>query len=290
MKSSATRRGRLVGSGWSALLAATGLAPAGESLAQVSIERLQQRPLEPGLGGLVEASLSLTTGNAELFDVGSTGAIVYQTLQREDGATTDVGSFADASTPVPWLESRVLALASVRYAEASGDRSIWNGFAHLRAVTMWHPRIGSETYAQLQFNEFQRLQTRVLVGAGARSELLHLREALLWAGSGLMWEYERLDIVDPEEGRPFRDDVRWSSYTAARFQLGSQFVLQPVVYVQPRVDRFEDLRVLLELAADARIFEALSAGVRFSLLHDTAPPEGVVATDLRLVNNLRLEL
>jgi hypothetical protein len=50
------------------------------------------------------------------------------------------------------------------------------------------------------------------------------------------------------------------------------------------------LRVLLELAADARIFEALSAGVRFSLLHDTAPPEGVVATDLRLVNNLRLEL
>lgn len=258
--------------------------------AQVSVERLQRKALEPGLGGTIEATLSLTAGNAELFDVGSTGSIVYQTLQDEHGEQSS-GDFDDASTPLPFLRERVLAIGNLRYAEASGDRSVWNGFGHLRAVSMWHPRIGSETYAQLQFNEFQRLQTRLLIGLGARFELVHLREALVWAGSGLMWEYERLDVIDPEVERPFRDDLRWSSYAAARFQLGdSRFLLQPIVYVQPRLDHFGDLRLLFELAGDARVLGDLSAGLRLGVLHDTMPPEGVLGTDLRLVHTLRLEL
>ena len=258
--------------------------------AQVSVERLQRKPLEDGVHGSVETNLSLTSGNVEMFDVGVAASILYQTLQPRH-AGDPIGRFADTSSPVPYLRDRVLLLGNLRYAEAFDARTAANGFLHARVVSMWHPLIGSETYAQIQFNEFQRLQARTLVGAGARVDLVHTQSALGWLGSGLMWEYERLDQPEPEFERTFRGDVRWSSYAAARFQLGdNRFLLQPIVYMQPRLDRFDDLRLLLELAGDARVLGDLSAGLRVSVLHDTAPPVGVLQTDLRLVHTLRLEL
>lgn len=258
--------------------------------AQVGIERLQRDPLKSGVHGALEGSVSVTSGNANVLDVGGTALALVQTLQ---GRSSDEppGVWDDPSTPVPYLDDRVLIIGNVRYGEALGVRTVSNGFAHVRAVTMWHPLVGSETFAQLQFNDFQRLQVRYLGGLGARFDVVHERSALVWAGTGLMLEYERLDGAGVPGERIFGRDLRSTSYVSARFEVGKGALLtQTVAYFQPRVDEPSDLRFLLESFADVKIYGDLSGGLQFSVLHDSRPPAGIRPTDTRLVHTLKLEL
>ena len=228
----------------------TVLAISSPALAQVNAESLRPNPLRASWSGGVEGSFALSRGNIELLDIGGGGRVQYQTLHPLPASQEGV------SAPLPYIAQRVFLTGSARFAERAQNAFINQAFVHVRWTGMWHERVGTDVFAQYQFNEFLRLRARAVAGTGVRVEIVHTPVFMMWGGSGYMFEYNLL--------------------------------LQNTLYYQPRFDDFTDFRVLEEFEALSKVTELLALGATLSVLHDSAPPTGVKETDLRLISTLRL--
>lgn len=248
---------------------------AGDARAQVNTEALRPAKLESGWGGDAEGNMALSRGNIRLLDLGGSGRVLYQTLHNP-------GSL------VPYIEHRVFLAANGRLAERAGATFINQGFTHLRWTWMPHERVGPEVFSQYQFNEFLRLQIRALAGGGLRVDLVHREHLMIWGASGYMIEYNKIRVEPGAPDAPETLEHRSTSYLTVRLELlEGKLRLQNTLYVQPRIDLLSDLRLLDDLEFSGKITDRFSLGSSFSLLHDSAPPTGVVPTDLRLTSNVR---
>lgn len=246
--------------------------------AQVNAEVLRPNPLRAGLSGGLDASLALARGNVNLLDVGGAGRVQFQTLHP-----------VTAPDELPFVAQRAFLTLSGRYSENGGRVLLSQAFAHARWTGMWHPRVGSDVFAQYQYNQFLRLQGRAIAGAGVRVEAVHLKDFMLWGGSGYLFEYDRVTVQPGAADAPETFEHRWTNYLTARLALfEAHLLLQNTVYFQPRFDAFADFRLLEELEVLAKVTEVLALGLTVSVLYDSAPPTGVVPTDLRLVSTVRL--
>jgi putative salt-induced outer membrane protein YdiY len=266
------------------LLALATLASPRAANAQVNIDALRPEALRDGWQGSVEASFALSRGNIELVDVGGSARAVYQSLYAQSEAEK-------AAKALSWVHHSAVLSVSGRFATRSGEAFVSQGLAYARWNAMWHRRVGTDLFAQYQFNEFLRLKGRVMGGAGGRFELVHTEPLLLWAGAAYLLEYERIDVDPGAVDPPETITHRLTAYLAARVAtFGGRLLAQNVVYVQPRIDAPNDLRVLDELEVQAKATDAFSLGITASLLHDSEPPVGVRDTDLRLLTTARLSL
>jgi hypothetical protein len=245
----------------------------------VNAESLTREPFEAGLSGGLSGRLSFSRGNVDYLDVGGSGQVQYQTL------------FEQADAPEkrpPFVRQRIALLGSSRFAERSSSAFVNQAFVHTRWTAMWHRRVGSDVFAQYQFDEFLSLQARAVAGLGPRVEIVHTEPVIVSAGSGYMFEYNRLRDT-PELGEP-RESIqhRWTNYLAVRLALtDDQLLLKSTVYVQPRFDDFTDYRLLGELEALAPIGRTFAFGATMALARDSRPPTGVEEDDLRLSSTLR---
>lgn len=252
------------------------------ALAQVNAESLRPNPLRAGWSGGLDASFALLRGNIELLDVGGGGRIQVQTLHPQADDDKKAGR-------LPFFAQRALLTANGRFAERGTTPFVSQTFVHARWTAMWHERVGSDLFAQHQYNDFLRLETRAVFGGGVRVEIVHEPVFMLWAGSGYMLEYQRLKplagALDPLEAI----EHRWTSYLVARLALfESRWLVQNTFYVQPRFDDFADVRILEELETLAKVTEVFALGATVSVLYDSAPPTAVVPTDLRVASTVRL--
>lgn len=245
-------------------------------LGQVNAEVLKPAPWKAGVSLGADASFFLSRGNVVFLDTGGALRAQWQTLHPAD----DAGA--------TWVKQRVFAVANARYSETARGAFVNQTFVHARWTAMWHPRIGSDVFVQYQTNLFLRMQARAVGGPGVRVEAVRTKHFALWAGSSVMFEYDRLS---PREGstEPLGTfDVRWSNYLTLRVSLfDAHLLLQNTTYAQPRFDAFADARLLNETEVMVKVVDALMLGVTVSVVHDTQPPEGVVQTDLRALTVLR---
>lgn len=263
--------------------------------AQVNAETLRPNPLRDGLSGGLEGSLALARGNIELLDVGGAGRIQYQTLHPVPEAPAPAsapsadGETPTAPPPLPFVAQRVFLTASGRFADRMGTPFVSQAFVHARWTAMWHERVGSDVFAQLQYNAFLRLTARAVAGVGVRVEMVHEPVFMMWGGSGYMFEYDRITPLAGALDAPESFEHRWTNYLTMRLAvLDNQLLFQNTVYYQPRFDAFEDFRLLEELEVMSRVTEAFLLGITLDVLYDSAPPTAVNTTDLRLVSALRL--
>lgn len=246
----------------------------------MDVEVLRRDPNAPGWSGALEASWALARGNLERVEVGGKGQLQLQTLFPH----------AERSRP-PFVRARVLAIASGAYAKAEGVTVASQAFGHVRSTAMWWPRVGTEVYAQVQRDDFLRLQGRFVVGAGPRFVIVHEDAIELEAGTSLMPEVER---YDDEAGLPTSNErraLRTSNLVVLRLASPAKtFVGQVSSYLQPRIDAPTDLRWLSNVGLDVHATDHLSFGLRVSFLHDTRPPAGVERSDVRVTNTIKAEL
>jgi len=246
----------------------------------VNAEALRRNQFDDGWSGDITGAFSFWRGNVDYLDLGGSGSVQYQTLHPHE-----------KDDPVPYVAQRALLAANGRFAERNDSTFLSNAFAHARWTGMWHPVIGSDLFAQFQYNEFLRLNRRVLTGAGIRVEALHLPEVLVSFGTHYMFESERV-----ERDAAFPDDPetiahRWSSYGVMRSTLfDERLILQATVYYQPRFDDFHDHRVLTQFESEAVITEILSIGINVTQMYDSRPPNDVTRLDLRMTNTVTLTL
>ncbi|HEX5754593.1 MAG TPA: DUF481 domain-containing protein [Archangium sp.] len=243
---------------------------------------LRPNPLREGLSGGLDGTFALSRGNIELLDIGGAARIQYQTLHPTQPAPE--GSPA----PPPFVAQRIFLTGSGRFADRAGTPFISQAFVHARWTGMWHERVGSDVFAQYQFNAFLLLRGRAVAGAGVRVEAVHTPVFMLWGGSGYMFEHELIRVLPGASDAPETVDHRWTNYLTARLALfENRLLLQNTVYFQPRLDDFSDWRFLEELEALARVTEGFALGATLSVTRDSAPPTGVRDTDLRLGSTVR---
>lgn len=259
----------------------TGLLATSPAAAQtVNAEALRRTQFDAGWSGDITGAFSFWRGNVDYLDVGAAGSVQYQTLYPHDD-----------DDPVPYVRQRAYLASNGRFAERNDSTFLGNAFAHARWTGMWHPVIGSDLFAQFQYNEFLRLNRRILTGAGVRVEALRLPEVLASFGTSYMFESERVDTEAAFPDDPETIAHRWSSYGVMRSSLfDDRLILQATIYFQPRFDDFNDHRVLTQFEGEATITEILSLGVNVMQMYDSRPPNDVTRLDLRMTNTVKLTL
>lgn len=246
---------------------------------QVNTEKL--RSTTEGFSGAADFSLFVRRGNLDLTKVGTSLRMQHVTLHPPETTTSTTVE------PLRRPKSLVLLIGNLTLGiRNSSDRYINNGFSHLRWTRMWHPMIGSETFAQLQYNEFLRLKQRLLLGGGLRAKPVFERWGDVSFGSAAMLEIEEVsEDLGVEE--PSTRVVRWSNYASISLYLDDPNVgVVNTFYVQPRFDDFSDYRILNESELTIGVTNALSFVVAGTILFDNRPPAEVEKLDIIITHSI----
>ncbi len=267
MKAKRARFQRMLVGGMGAALLLSALTFSEAAQAQINTEAMRPTVPKDGVHGWLRAGMSWKTGNSNSFSTSFVGKISYH-----KGVHT------------PFLQ------LSFNYSVATSDRYENKGFAHLRWPAMWHKRVGSELFTQVEFNEFTSQIIRSLAGAGVRvAPILH-KKFELYVGTGYMFEYEELSDVEDDDPHP---DVtkyhRWTSYISLRFVVTKWLVIANTVYMQPRFKDFGDYRFLESLTLKFQIYKNLSLLHVLSVAYDSRPPAHIYPWDTLMMAKLGLK-
>lgn len=221
--------------------------------------QLAKPPETDGVSGQAELKLDWREGNNPLFDLGGSGSVLVR-------------------------HGRVLALALVRggYGTSRGLTLSRRIFEHVRTRVTLDCRWRWEAFAQHEYDQFRRLAVRGLVGTGPALQLVNTASIGLLAGAAYMLEYERLDERPETMDAGRRDVSQRASFYLTGTQNAGAVSFAETVYVQPRVDELDDVRVLAEASITSKLSKRIALSDAFTFAYDETPPEGVKRYDLQL--------
>jgi hypothetical protein len=265
-----------------ALATVTGvLASAAGARAQVNTETLRKRIKAVGYSIILEESVTGDLGNTQGISLGSGGG----------------GGWASD----PHL---IFAYARFDYTKYSGTTSVNKTFAHARYNYEFAPWIWGEAFAQLQSDEFQRLDLRNLFGVGPRVRLFRATDNTkeenaniktptqtfdMFVGTAYMFER---DVITAQVGAtgPENQNIqiwhRWSNYLTLQWQIDPRAIISTTMYVQPAFNQFSNVRLLNESILTFALTKLFAAGITATVRYDSQPPSGVQPTDIEIKNTL----
>jgi hypothetical protein len=211
----------------------------------VNVQPLLGGEERPGFGGALEGALDWRTGNTRLLLVSGSAIARYR-------------------------YGRQLAFVLLRgdLGVQGGDEFVNKDFEHVRYRFELLPRVHLESFGQHDRDEFRRLAVRWLWGAGPRAVLWASQRVDVAAGVGYMLEYERLQRDTEIDAGQATLAHRLSSYVVVGLRLGAVLRFAETVYAQPRVDAFEDVRVLSETELLLVVSARLGIKIAFALAYD----------------------
>ena len=232
--------------------------------AQINVEPLRQQVTARKFGARINASATTYAGNTQ--------GVIFGGAALLGGRTARHFGYLDVSSD---------------YTRLNGVVSVAKWFGHLRHNLQINPDWWWEEYAQLESDRFRRVQLRELVGTGARVRALHHRLFELFFGSSYMVESTQLDSADtdPEGEGTFE---RWSNYIAATLNPSDRIVISSVNYVQPRIDRFSDYKVLSVSGVDFKVTPHLHSRLDATARYESRAPSDVRHVDLELKSSFEL--
>ena len=268
--------------------------PAG---AQVNVEKMRVGAEEPGWGGALDVNTALQRGNTERDTLGGGIRIQYAWPRPQADGTEGSEPFAaesassqeaqaDEETEGP--RSVVFLTSNYSFTRLNDKRFVNNALSHLRFIRRHSPRVSFEAFGQHQFNEFIRLGQRLLLGGGGRFALLQANRTEVFFGAGYMMERETLDLPAALPDLRRNEHHRSTNYVTVRYNSEDERLrLVQTVYVQARLDRLQDLRLLSDTSFEIQLMQRLALAINLNVTHDSEPPTGVKETDIVLSNSLR---
>ena len=242
-------------------------------------------------GSLVLAGLLLFTATAsaqivntlEDFDPNARGAGGSAGVEFDaEGGNTDVVE-VQTDMNLRYLTARHTLRAMFGYdlERADGEDQSEDTFAHLRHNRRLVERLHSLLFVQWQRNPFQRLERRILLGAGARFDAIVRESGHLSIGAAHMAEFEKIDEGDDPTAQ------RLSAFVNAAWTADSGVVFAAYAFLQPRWADFGDLRAIASGGMQAPIAGGLALAVETTVTYDAEPPGDVETTDWELSAGLR---
>jgi hypothetical protein len=215
---------------------------------------------EQGWSGNVAFGLSASRGNAEEF--GISGKLNLQLQVRMN---------------------RVRFLSSGTRKSTRGITTTEKSMTHVRHNYRFSSWLSSLVFVQTQRNPFQRLETRVLVGAGGRFDLFNRPSLDIAAGAAHMAEFEKIESEESTD-----TDQRLSTFLVAIIAVSEHASLEATGFFQPLWADFSDLRLSGIAELRNKITGPLFLITKFDVQYDSDPPETVMKTDWDLTTGFAL--
>ena len=236
-------------------------------------------------------------------DLGWTGTLEARFAQS--GGNTDVLTFGGGGT-IQWLSEsqRIRLIGRATRSENDGKRIADASMSHLRHNYRFTPWFASLTFVQIQRNPFQRLNSRLLIGAGARFDLVRREDWSLFGGVAHMYEREEIkpdgttggdgsgdDGSSDAASKGTRTDIdhRASVFLSWSGDLREGVSIDLSGFYQPLWSDFADARATGSGELLVSLVGALSLGLEGSVTRDSEPPVGVEETDWSYLTKLVVE-
>jgi hypothetical protein len=162
-------------------------------------------------------------------------------------------------------------------------RVVNEGFVHFRYGRKINKLITIETFAQAQYNEIIKIQSRYLTGLGPRFAVIKNDSVRLFLGALLMpeLETETTGIVNRH--------LRVSHYISFGFPIADRITFDLIGYFQPDLFNVNDFRISGQAIMEMKLTKKISFLFAHSLFHDTRPPEGIRILFYNFRNGLTYE-
>jgi hypothetical protein len=179
--------------------------------------------------------------------------------------------------------------ATADYATTTtGGLTVARSLAHVRYNYETTRFLFLELLAQVQHDHFRRLAVRDLYGTGLRFNVIRERTFEHFYGTTILLEQQ---VISTTSQYPGRSELyaRSSSYVGVNMAISDFGELDSVTYLQPRLNRPKDLRVIHETIVTFTITKRLAAKVGASVIYEREPPAGVLPADFELKNTLAVK-
>lgn len=139
-----------------------------------------------------------------------------------------------------------------------------NTFLHLRFARKISSIIAAEFFIQTNEKPLEKIEERNLIGIGLRlSPIKNLR-----LGVGLFDENEKRINLDE------RNTVRANTYLNYLFNISNNTSINTLIYFQPDVEDFSEIRSLLRLSLKVKATDNFFININYEYAHDSSPPIG----------------
>ena len=139
-----------------------------------------------------------------------------------------------------------------------------NTFLHLRFAKKISSLIAAEFFIQTNEKPLEKIEERNLIGLGLRfSPTQNLR-----LGIGVFDENEKRINLDE------RNTLRANSYLNYLVNISNNTSLNALIYFQPDVEDFSELRSLLRLGLRVKATDNFFITINYEYAHDSSPPIG----------------
>jgi putative salt-induced outer membrane protein YdiY len=145
-----------------------------------------------------------------------------------------------------------------------------SGFQHVRYSYQLKKFLIPEAFVQAQYNQVWKLQSRFLVGAGPRLQILKNDSNRVFMGFLAMYEREKVQDV-----RRIKNEVRMSNYLSMAFGIDKRVTFESITYYQPLFRSFKDFRVSSESSLRVGITKHMGFKTSFMLNFDSRPPDAL---------------
>ena len=218
----------------------------------INVESLRQHE-EQGFKGKLKLGLTGRSGNVSKFQ-GRVGAL--HGLRHE--------------------KKEYLLLGKYRYGQINNVKNTHEGNIHFRFTYYFSQFFPLETYGQMEFDQFKRLNVRKIIGSGLRFELAKTKKHFFYLGWGGFYEYEKTGNIALENTqRTFRGSL----YLTYLFLPNRQKEFSLVVYYQPDMAVFSDYRLQIDGGLSISLSGPFSLENKLSFRRDNHPPAEVKADD-----------
>lgn len=213
------------------------------------------------------------------------------TVQLEGGITLSQGNTehlnlrAGGTIQLLTGKHRLRFMASEVYHKASGEMVAEDFRVHLRHNYALSELFSSLIFIQDQYNPFQRLESRALLGGGVRADLIEDSTTSLAVGGSVMLESIRL-TGSSERTR----NTRGSFFTSLIWKPLSGSVIDLSGFYQPLLPDFDHPLIMAALNMEAALISELSLYTGVQISYDSQPPDSVETTDLTVTSGLKLSI
>ncbi|EYF04214.1 DUF481 domain-containing protein [Chondromyces apiculatus] len=170
---------------------------------------------------------------------------------------------------------------------AAADTTIVNkDLEHLRYRIDLPQPFSLEAFVQHDRDAFRRLALRALVGIGPRIHVIRWEKFEAALGTAYMLENEELAMGAFSDSGQGTLANRISSYVVLSTRLSDSLQASATIYLQPRIERVTDVRVLHESSLLAKATKLLSLKLTMTSAFDAEPPAGVAPLDTTMKGSL----
>ena len=226
--------------------------------AQVNTEKYRKLTESLGFSGTASIDATINTGNNDEKEVGVEGHFDYN-----------------------FTKSLLLLIVKGDYGFVNGKEYSDQVLAHIRYLFRWNENLSLEIFSQYDFDKNRLLLNRKLFGGGIRPIVFRTENSQMWFGISYMYEIEKFDLTS-NSIHPINDfESRLSSYITYRLNIEKNIGLSSVVYFQPEIGNWDDIKILSENSILVDVLKNVGLRIDFNLRYDSKPPDSIKKLDTK---------